>query len=198
MKPSYPVIVENFLNPDVAKHLNDYMINFAVEDDQIFNSNRKFGMASFSLNGPFVFGDGGDEHKECEETMKDCVNKVHNLMASYYKFDLNYFKFEHSTYSVMLPGSYLNHHVDQDWDHSGHPQGQEYPDVYSAMLYLNEEYTGGELVFPDIEMQIKPNPGDLIYFKGDNTIVHGVDPVLSGQRCNMILFFQVHKNKGDS
>ena len=197
MIPSYPIVVEKFLDPSTAKYLNDYMVNHTTEDGHQFNSNRRFGMTCFSLDGPFVFGDGSDDHIKCEEIMKDCVNKIHLLMSSHYGVKPNDFRFEHSIYNVMLEGSYLNLHVDQEWDHLGNPQGQDYPDVYSGLLYLNEEYDGGELFFPDINLRLKPKAGDLVYFKGDNSISHEIKTVLDGQRCNVILFFQVDKNTGE-
>ena len=70
----------------------------------------------------------------------------------------------------------------------------EYDDR-AALLYLNEDYTGGELFFPLQNWEYKPKPGTLIFFKGDHTIPHGVKKVESGERVNMISFLYNEKDK---
>ncbi len=52
----------------------------------------------------------------------------------------------------------------------------EYPKyLLAALLYLNNEYDGGEIDFPDHGITIKPEPGDLVYFPSH--FIHQVLPI---------------------
>ena len=53
------------------------------------------------------------------------------------------------------------------------------PDVFAAMLYLNDNFTGGSTMFEDIE--IKPKPGKLIIFS-NNKHLHYVSEVGGAER----------------
>ncbi len=68
---------------------------------------------------------------------------------------------------------------------------------YSSLLYLNEDYVGGELYFPEYNFSIKPEIGTLICFKGDENNLHGVKKVESGIRYTISLFWEdtEYKNK---
>jgi predicted 2-oxoglutarate/Fe(II)-dependent dioxygenase YbiX len=54
--------------------------------------------------------------------------------------------------------------------------------LYSALIYLNDDYEGGELCFPLHDIEIKPKPGTLIIFPGSCMYPHEVKEVLSGHR----------------
>jgi hypothetical protein len=68
---------------------------------------------------------------------------------------------------------------------------------YSSLIYLNEDYAGGELYFPEHNFSIKPEVGTLICFKGDENTLHGVKKVESGTRYTISLFWEDfdYKNK---
>jgi hypothetical protein len=52
---------------------------------------------------------------------------------------------------------------------------------YAAVLYLNDDYTEGELFFPKLGLdKIRPTPGDLLVFPGTAEFEHGVHPVGPG------------------
>lgn len=66
---------------------------------------------------------------------------------------------------------------------------------YAALAYLNDDYEGGEIYFPDYDLEIKPLPGELIFFPGTQHYTHGVREVLSGNRYALMTFFTTPKLK---
>ena len=56
------------------------------------------------------------------------------------------------------------------------------PNDIATLIYLNDTYSGGEVFFPDHDISIKPEPGDLICFPDTPDFVHGVNPITSGTR----------------
>lgn len=58
-----------------------------------------------------------------------------------------------------------------------------------CLLYINEDYEGGELDFRDHDITIKPKSGQLITFPGGIHNVHQVKEVLSGTRHTIGAFW---------
>jgi predicted 2-oxoglutarate/Fe(II)-dependent dioxygenase YbiX len=52
----------------------------------------------------------------------------------------------------------------------------------AANLYLNDDFDGGELFFPNLDITIKPKARQLVIFPGGHEYVHGVKTVNSGFR----------------
>jgi predicted 2-oxoglutarate/Fe(II)-dependent dioxygenase YbiX len=52
----------------------------------------------------------------------------------------------------------------------------------SVLLYLNDEFKGGMLSFPEYNIRIKPAPGLLVAFPSSCDYLHGAEPTLSGKR----------------
>ena len=53
---------------------------------------------------------------------------------------------------------------------------------YSLLIYLDEDFEGGELVFPNFDYKLRPEAGMLAAFPSDCRYLHGAMPVLSGVR----------------
>jgi predicted 2-oxoglutarate/Fe(II)-dependent dioxygenase YbiX len=56
----------------------------------------------------------------------------------------------------------------------------------TILLYLNDDYEGGELELPDWGCKFKPKAGTLIAFPSYIDFSHRVHPVTSGQRYNLV------------
>ena len=52
----------------------------------------------------------------------------------------------------------------------------------AMVFYINDDYFGGELFFPDIDMEIKPKAGQLIAWPSGPLFEHGVKKITSGDR----------------
>jgi predicted 2-oxoglutarate/Fe(II)-dependent dioxygenase YbiX len=63
---------------------------------------------------------------------------------------------------------------------------------YTGLAYLNDEFKGGELVFPDLDVVITPKPGLLVAFPSNHKFVHAVPKVLSGKRYSLPVWFTVN------
>lgn len=60
--------------------------------------------------------------------------------------------------------------------------GDRYPERnYASLIYLNDDYEGGELYIPSLNFELKPQKGMMVAFAG-GTLLHGVKPVISGTR----------------
>lgn len=61
----------------------------------------------------------------------------------------------------------------------------------SIVYFLNDDFAGGELVFPAFDLRIAPEAGMLVCFPSDHHFVHGVDPVTHGHRYTIVNWLRV-------
>lgn len=52
----------------------------------------------------------------------------------------------------------------------------------SVLLYLNDDFEGGEITFLKFNYSYRPNAGDLVFFPSDHRYVHQAEPVGTGLR----------------
>jgi len=81
------------------------------------------------------------------------------------------------------------------------PEDGEHPyphRIYSSICYLNDDFEGGELYFPQHNLTLKPEPGMMVEFSGTREYLHGVRPVINGIRYTIISFYTTDINKADN
>lgn len=107
---------------------------------------------------------------------KETGNKVPEYITRNYcvrKYRVNGFMGEHVDKNVENP---LN---TMDW---------------TALIYLNDDYDGGELSFPDFNYEISPSAGSIVFLPC--LAKHSVKRVKSGNKCYIFLF--IHTDYGTS
>jgi predicted 2-oxoglutarate/Fe(II)-dependent dioxygenase YbiX len=57
--------------------------------------------------------------------------------------------------------------------------------VLSSVMYLNDNYEGGEIEFKHSGVKLKPEAGSIIFFPANFLYVHEVYPMTSGSRYSM-------------
>jgi hypothetical protein len=76
-----------------------------------------------------------------------------------------------ATIQRMQPGVELKSHTDQHTD----------PSIkYATIVYINDDYADGEIFFPKLDIQLKPKPGTMLFFPGNEEYEHGVKHVGDG------------------
>jgi hypothetical protein len=75
------------------------------------------------------------------------------------------------THQRLYAGSELTAHFDQYSDKLVQ---------HAAVLYYNDDYTEGEVFFPQHDLKFRPKPGSLLIFPGTEDYIHGVHPVGEG------------------
>lgn len=60
---------------------------------------------------------------------------------------------------------------------------------YAAIIYLNDQYSGGEIYFPQHDLSVKPMAGSILLFPGGRENLHGVREITSGNRHTIISFW---------
>jgi hypothetical protein len=98
-----------------------------------------------------------------------------------------------------LPGQYQRPHADKELhegENRGKPNNFPYYDI-AGLFYLNDDYEGGELYFPEQGLQFKPKRGAAYFFPGDMNYIHGVTEITSGIRYVSPFFWTILKHTGE-
>ena len=64
---------------------------------------------------------------------------------------------------------------------------------FGCVFYLNDNYEGGEIYFPNQNIEIKPKPNTLVFFPGTMEYLHGVKPITDGIRYTLTSFWTFDK-----
>nr|XP_022901177.1 prolyl 3-hydroxylase 1-like [Onthophagus taurus] len=135
-----------------------------------------------------------------------------------YYFELNrklYFTYTHLVCRSPVPGSPSNR---TDFSHVVHADNcnlkknlkceKEYPSYtyrdYSAIIYLNDDFDGGEFVFvsdfygKQLESTIIPKCGRMVAFSSGNENLHAVKAVTKGSRCALAVWFTFDKKYSEN
>ena len=114
-----------------------------------------------------------------EQFWKSLTEKVNNFFENKYEINPMY------AIQRQQPNTFLKIHFDQGNN----------PDLEKAVIiYLNDDYNGGELFFPDHNFEIKPPARSMIIFPGTEDYMHGVKEVLDGPTRYVMPSFGFKKN----
>jgi hypothetical protein len=175
------LIVEDFLSKDDLKVLNDIINNLQEEDWMIeYTKNlKRFCMAKFGRDdvdnlvaeGKFEITQGWQDKNynlESEVVAHSIIEKLSRFVnLANPSLEASGLK----TLQRMQEGVQLKAHTDQHTD----------PSIrYATIIYLNDNYNGGELFFTNQGLEIKPKPGSLVLFPGTDEFNHGVRHVEPG------------------
>ena len=88
-------------------------------------------------------------------------------------------------------------------DHEPHadsvnPSGEPHPFFwrkYTAIIYLNRDFVGGELYFPNQGLSLSPEPKSLAFFPGTLEYLHGVKMITEGIRYTLASFWTDDQTK---
>ena len=85
-----------------------------------------------------------------------------------------------------------NQHFQVHTDH-----GFSYTCTVSSVAYFNDDYQGGELWFPYLDLTIKPEAGDIVMFPSTFIYAHAAKPVISGIKYSAVTMFDYNDRNHD-
>ncbi len=175
------IIVENFLSKSELEHFTGVIDSLSEADWMIeYTKNlkrfclEKFGredVENLVAEGKFEITVGWEDKNynlENEPISQGVVDKLEKLVSM---VDPSLEASGLKTFQRMQEGVELKAHTDQDTD----------PSIrYATIIYLNDNYNGGELFFSNKNIEVKPKPGSLVIFPGTQEFNHGVRHVKAG------------------
>lgn len=124
-------------------------------------------------------------------TLTELMREVFtNLVARHFGATIAWF--EQPEILRYRAGGHYDPHVDaENWDRESGRWVRGVDRHLSLLLYLNADFTGGELEFQNFGLRLKPKPGMLVVFPSDHRYVHAARPTESGERYVLVCWAAV-------
>jgi hypothetical protein len=114
-----------------------------------------------------------DIDKKVLEILLEVFNKARDFSIQEYGIDLMPLDISSFNIAKWAPSTSMHLHTDD----------KDYYDYnIAALLYINDDYIGGEINFPKFNKKIKPNGNTLILFPGHFPYEHEVKTIIYGNR----------------
>ena len=173
-------------------------LNIIERLNQIGLSAEKEGDTRFAWTFGFVgYSQKMPEYRNCEDIkiaeIEQPRNETEKLVAELWKDLRNYqgiaVEDYCSKYSLIMnywevmncirygEGQHFQEHADHGFSYSA---------TVSLVAYPNDDYEGGNLVFPKLGLDIKPKAGDLYIFPSTYLFSHRAMPVKSGMKFSVV------------
>jgi hypothetical protein len=121
-----------------------------------------------------------DLHEEIYQKLKYCIDdyaKYWGISVVYYEA-FNFVKYEGA-------GTHFNIHADH---------GPAYNCTVSAVIYINDDYKGGDLKFPRLDNLVyKPRVGDIAVFPSNYIYEHASLPMESGTKYCVVIMTDINE-----
>jgi len=174
--------VPNFITPEDAKTL----INF-LEDRARWGHMPFYGALGQSLvdNDPIL-----KKHGMSDTYFSELINKLKEKVEMGFNRKvknriMNAQKWRQGAYAVV-------HSDNSDYEGTSNPFEE---DKFAGVLYLNDDYEGGELYFPGHNLSIKPSAYSFFFFPGGIDNLHGVSEIKSGVRHTIMSFWDFEESE---
>lgn len=192
---SYILIRENVITKKGIEFLLDHMKRSHKEDLSVFDPDKSNQTRSTEWVTDKKFRDT----QICK--IEPVLNEVEDLMRNIVKNIINpFYDFEIRDSEVPqllhygVGGHYLPH-IDgyAEWlNPDGSKVWRKSVDRdLSFVLYLNDDFEGGDFVFPDLNIRVRPKAGMMIAFPSTQHYLHGVEPVTKGTRYAIVTWMTV-------
>lgn len=121
-----------------------------------------------------------DLHQEIYEKLKLCIDDY----AQYWGINVVYYEaFNFVKYEGA--GTHFNIHADH---------GPAYNCTVSAVIYINDDYVGGDLKFPRLDNLVyKPRVGDIAVFPSNYIYEHASLPMESGTKYCVVIMTDINE-----
>lgn len=121
-------------------------------------------------------------HSKIFNKVRPCVDDYGNYwgvgIRSYEAF--NFVKYEGA-------GTHFKIHADH---------GPTYVTTVSIVVYLNDDYLGGELWFPRFNLTIKPQAGDIVVFPSTYIYEHASQDMIEGTKYSVVIMSDYNDRDG--
>lgn len=217
-------IVEDFISKETCDWFIDYITNqnlwsFNNARPQSFPDGRDYELVSKQWDNRKVEFNSlylSKQHAELFKHIYPIMRSAKNQVSDFFNIAENSFQLESWEAIRWYPPFHQGPHIDyidpdfdrsklpQDYDSSFFTEDEESlyrrhctTKNYTSMLYMNEDFDGGELFFPYHDnFEIKPKPGMLVIFSGNIFNPHGIKEITKGTRYVHTSFWSKHSLPG--
>jgi hypothetical protein len=183
-------IFKNFIELEDIKKLQSFFPTISEWMDS--------GEDVFSDDGVCLYSASYWANRQLDSKLIKKMNiEIHQLLYKYiYKMQAvieDHFKVKVKCRGPVVvcwrPGTEQRPHADKQLN-DGRPNPFPTYDL-NSLFYHNDDFEGGELYYPDFDIEVTPEPGLAVFHPGDVNYLHGVKMVTSGLRYTTPSFYTI-------
>jgi predicted 2-oxoglutarate/Fe(II)-dependent dioxygenase YbiX len=190
------LIAPNVISKEGVAFIIEHAKRQKKEDLSVFDPDQsnKSGNTKFSVDKKVRDTQMIDLEDIASEIIDLYRNVVTNVINPFYEFEVKDSELPQLLH-YGIDGHYMPH---CDGESLWKPPGNE-PLIWrkstdrdlSTVLFLNDEFEGGDFVFPELKVRVRPEPGMLVCFPSTHEYLHGVEPVTKGTRYSIVNWMTV-------
>ena len=144
------IVIDDFLDKEILSILNDFIKNKTngIQDDYTFISKKMFKDENVQVFNILV-----NLEKEIPHSINAYLKRFSAQVGQKPLFNM--------TLASRIPNTEMEEHFDYNPEEIGN--GNIFANI-TSLIYLNDDYEGGEIVFPYQNTTYKPNSGSLLIF----------------------------------
>jgi len=192
---SYILIKPNVINEEGLKEIREHIERTEKSDLSVFDPEKtnetggKEWRVDKNIRDTQIV-DMGPLFPKIEQLFKDAVREIINPF-----YDVQIYESEIPQVLSYGIGGHYKPHVDGEslWKT---PDGdliwkKSTDRDISIVMYLNDDFEGGDFVFPDHHVRVRPEPGMMVCFPSNHHYRHGVESVTKGMRYSIVCWATV-------
>jgi len=192
---SYVLIKPNVINPQGLQEIVSHIQSSTAEDLSVFDAETTNATGRTSWRVDKQTRDTqivpmGPLFPKIEDLLR---NAVHQIINPFYQQEVDSSEIPQIlSYGI---GGHYRPHIDGEsiWVT---PRGEKIwkkstDRDLSIVLFLNNDFEGGDFVFPELKVRVRPEPGMMVCFPSNHHYMHGVEPVTKGRRYSIVTWATV-------
>jgi len=192
---SYILIRPNVINPEGLQELVTHIKSSPAEDLSVFDPDKTNATGKTSWIVDKQTRDTqivpmGPLYPKIEDLFR---NTVKNIINPFYQVEVDSSEIPQVlSYGI---GGHYRPHIDGEsiWMT---PRGEKIwkkstDRDLSMVFFLNNDFEGGDFVFPELKVRVRPEPGMMVCFPSNHHYMHGVEPVTKGKRYSIVTWSTV-------
>lgn len=162
--------IDGFMDKDDAMLVSEYATKNIDTFTDFGNAEQEFTVHTYH--------DIENKDKNVLDIIQKTALRVYDFVLNNYDNEFENFINEKTHIAKFVVGKGMHDHYDSSR-----------PLDIATLVYLNDDYSGGEIYFPKYNISFKPKPGDLLCFPDNPNFVHGVKPIIDGIRFTLPRWF---------
>ncbi len=187
-------IVPGFLSPEICDEYIEYIRRQQEIDLSVFDpeASNRTGQTEWEVDKQVRDTQTVDIEPIKSVVMELMQHAVRDVLNPFFGVTIKDSEFPQVL--VYHPGGHYRPHIDAEalFNDNGTLKWVKNVDRdISMVIYLNDDYDGGEIVFPKQALSVKPRKGMLVAFPSNHHFLHGVNPVVTGTRYAIVNWFSL-------
>lgn len=173
-------LIKNFISQEDANLLTDLAKNATADEWSKYNYTGRDEHNEWE-DRILLLEHCGRFDKKAQKVVDNLFIKIQNEINAILSKDI----YEYTGFNTIyrsVTGQSMNTH---------HDGGLGAKFKYGVVLYLNDEYSGGEIFYPHIGIEYKPEACSLVLHPAHEAYRHGVKEVSFGTRYSMTTFLKL-------